>query len=287
MSTLTINPAELLAKEKFDASAFTGVDPTFVSRYLLQAAILRDYQKQQGIKKLKVLDVGGSGSIITQFIDVDVTIIDILPNVANLPNYIQDSALAMPFADASFDVVVSCDVLEHIGKDDRTKFLKESARVAKDLMIIAAPYNLKGVRDAEISANNFYKQMTGEDHRWLFEHLLDELPDLELAKQTLVDSGLSVDHFSHTALDHWQLVTRAGFLLAQEPVHPKFVEKIQALNRYYLEHIMANDFSATGYRSFLLASKQHQLNITKSPDAYSQDMEAVFSLLSDAILELL
>ena len=284
---LSINPSELLSKEKFDANDFTDVDPTFVSRYLLQAAILRDYQRQQGIKKLKVLDVGGSGSILTNFIDVDLTIIDILPNIANLPNYIQGSALTMPFADNSFDVVVSCDVLEHISKNDRPLFLKESARVTKDLMIVAAPYNLQGVRPAEIAANKYYKDMTGEDHRWLFEHLLDELPDLELAKSGLASDGLNVTHFSHTALDHWQLVTRAGFLLVQAPIHPKFVSKIQDLNRYYLENIMRHDFSATGYRSFLLASKQHELNITNSPDAYSPELEAIFSLLSDAILELL
>ncbi len=287
MSMLTINPGELLAKEKFKVDDFTDVDPTFVSRYLLQAAILRDYQKQQGIKKLKVLDVGGSGSILANFIDVDLTIIDILPNVANLPNYIQGSALTMSFADNSFDVVVSCDVLEHISYDDRPMFLKESARVTKDLMIVAAPFNLEGVRPAEISANKYYKDMTGEDHRWLFEHLLDELPDLERAKHVLADSNMQVDSFSHTALDYWQLVTRAGFLMAQAPVHPEFVKKIQALNRYYLENIMHKDFSATGYRSFLIASKQHELKIAKTPDAYSPESEAIYSLLTDSILKLL
>ena len=129
--------------------------------------------------------------------------------------------------------------------------------------------------------------MTGEDHRWLFEHLLDELPDLKLASKTLTDIGLKVEHFSHTALDNWQLVTRAGFLLAQAAKHPEFVKKIQALNHYYLSNIMQNDFSNTGYRSFVLASKQHKITISSEPDAYSKELEMVFSLLSDAILKLL
>ena len=284
---LTFSPSALLNAEKFDVNQFSNVDPTFVSRYLLQAAILRFYQQQTNKNKLKVLDVGGSGSIITTFIDVDLTIIDILPNEANLPNYIQGSALVMPFADSSFDAVISCDVLEHISKDDRPLFLKEIARVTGDLAIVAAPYNLKGVRKAEILANEYYKKMTGEDHRWLFEHLLDELPDLQQAMDTVEAAALNVGSFSYTALDNWQLVTRAGFLLAQESKHPEFTKLIKELNFYYMQHVMSHDFSKTGYRSFLIASKKHKINIKPEPDAYSSDRQALFSLLSDAILKLI
>jgi hypothetical protein len=287
MLVLNLDISKDLVREKIDIDSFSGVDPTFVSRYLIIAVILKAYQKHLGLKELKVLDVGGSGSILNKFIDVNLTIIDILPNEANLPNYFQGSALIMPFADNSFDVVISCDVLEHINKDDRTLFLKESSRVTKDLMITAAPFNLKGVRKAEISANKFYKDMTGEDHRWLFEHLLDELPDLPLAVKVLSDSGMQIEHFSHTSLDNWQLVTRAGFLIAQEAIHPEFVEKIKELNNYYLNHIMQSDFSATGYRSFIIASKQQKVNIKSQPDIYKPELEVIFSMLNDAILKLL
>ena len=284
---LTLNISKGLSGKLIDISSFSGADPTFVSRYLIIAVILKAYQKLLGSNKLKVLDVGGSGSILSKFIDVDLTIIDILPNDANRDNYIQGSALIMPFADSSFDVVMSCDVLEHIGKDDRPLFLKESARVTKDLMITAAPFNLQGVRKAEISANKFYKDMTGEDHRWLFEHLLDELPDLLLASKVLGDLGMQVEHFSHTSLDNWQLVTQAGFLVAQEAIHPEFVEKIKELNDYYLGNIMRSDFSDTGYRSFIIASKKQKIDIKPEKDIYRPELEIVFSILSDAILKLL
>ncbi len=284
---LDLDISKGLSEEKIDISGFSGSDPTFVSRYLIISVILQAYQKHLGSKKLKVLDVGGSGSILRKFIDVDLTIIDILPNEANLENYIQGSALIMPFADNSFDVVISCDVLEHISKTDRPQFLTESSRVTKDLMITAAPFNLDGVRKAEISANKFYKDMTGEDHRWLFEHLLDELPDLQNATKVLSNSGLEVSHFSHTSLDNWQLVTRAGFLVAQESIHPKFVAKVKELNNYYLSHMMQSDFSATGYRSFMVASKKQKINIKTEPDIYRPELEIIFSMLSDAFLKLL
>lgn len=283
----TLSPSGLLNKEHTDITGFKGVDPTFLSRYILQASILEAYQLHQGIKKLKVLDVGGSGSIIAQFIDVDLTIIDVLPNIEKAPNYIQGSALAMPFADNQFDAIISCDVLEHIPKDDRATFLKESARVTNDLVIVAAPYNLKGVRDAEILANNYYKKMTGEDHRWLLEHLQDELPNLQNAHQVLEKAGLHTAHFSHTSLDNWQLVTRAGFLLTQQAKHPEFTEVIEEFNQYYLKAIMPHDFSVNGYRSFLIASKKHEVDIKPEEDVYQPHLEAIFTLLTDAMLPLI
>lgn len=287
MDMFTFNPSGLLAKEKFDINAYESFDPTFASRYLIQASILRAYQEEAGIKKLKVLDVGGSGSIISQFIDVDLTIIDILPNSAKLDNYVEGSALLMPFADNSFDVVISCDVLEHIKKEDREKFIKESSRVSKDFLIIAAPYNLSGVRLAEISANNFYKNLTGKDHIWLLEHLQDELPELNQAVDVFESIGLKTNYFSHTSLDYWQLITRSGFLLALEEKYPMFIKKIKQLNYYYLDKIMSKDFSETGYRTFLLASKKSDITIIKERDLYSPELEIIFSIITDGLLDLI
>lgn len=284
----TLSPSGLLQNNKVDTSDYASLDPTFISRYLLQAAILEAYQNHEyASKKLKVLDVGGAGSIIELFIDIDLTVLDVLPNKHKTKNYVQGNALAVPFADKSFDAVISCDVLEHIPKNERAAFLKESARVTKDLLIVAAPFDLKGVRAAEISANDYYKKMTGEDHRWLLEHLLDDLPSIKQAIIVLEKAGLNTAHFSHTALSNWQLVTRAGFLLAHQENHKKFAEIIRELNKYYLDNIMASDFSATGYRSFIIASKKHEIDIKPEPDILDNKLTNIFSMLTDSILELL
>jgi cyclopropane fatty-acyl-phospholipid synthase-like methyltransferase len=202
-------------------------------------------------------------------------------------DYVQCSALSMPFADKTFDIVMSCDVLEHIPKEDRTTFIKETARVTKDLVIIAAPFNLAGVREQEISANKYYKDMQGEDHRWLLEHLLDELPNLQEAELTLGKHGLEVDHFSHTALNYWQLVTRVGFLLAHNANKEELVSHLKGINKYYLENIMRNDFSRNGYRTFVVASKKHEIDIKNEPDAYDKNAAILFALLTESISSLL
>jgi 2-polyprenyl-3-methyl-5-hydroxy-6-metoxy-1,4-benzoquinol methylase len=287
MGMFTLSLSGLLAKAEVDVKSFDDADPTFISRYLIQAGILEAYQLHQGSKKLKVLDVGGAGSIISKFIDTDLTIIDVLPNEKKFKKYVQASALDMPFPDKSFDAVISCDVLEHIPKDDQVQFLQEAARVTKDLLVIAAPFNLKGVRDAEVAANNYFKKMSGQEHPWLIEHLRSELPALTKAKVVIENQGLHTTHVSHTSLDNWQLVTRAGFLMGQASVHPEFTDVIRKLNDYYLKHMMATDFSATGYRSFLVASRRHEVDIKIEPDVYNPDQAMIYAHLTDAILELL
>lgn len=283
----TLSPSGLLPNNRFDFSRFGDVDPTFISRYLIQASILDAYQKHQSNKKLKVLDVGGAGSIIAEFIDIDLTILDILPNDGNLKKYVRATALNMPFPNKSFDAVISCDVLEHIAQDDQTKFLQESARVTRDLLVLAAPFNLKGIRDAEISANEYYRKITGKNHRWLMEHLRSELPSLQKTKLILDKSGLQSEHFSHTALDNWQLVTRTGFLLGEKKQHTKFLDCIRQINQYYLDNIMPKDFSTSGYRSFIVASRRHDIDIKSEPDIFNPEHANIFTFLTDAMLPLL
>lgn len=284
---LTFSPSNLLNKSKVDIDQYMLHDPTYVSRYLLLAGILETYRYHNGGKKLKVLEVGGSGSILDKFVDIDLTIIDILPNVNKNPNYIHGDALKMPFADASFDAVISCDVLEHIPEASREMFLKESARTTKDLMVTAAPFNLNGVRDAEISANNYYKKMAGRDHRWLLEHLLGDLPDLKRTERILEKQEFNVDTFSNTRLDNWQLVTRIGFLLSAQGGRADFIDYLWQINKYYLENIMQNDFSKNGYRTFIIASRKHEIEVKLELPHDNLELDDLFSLLTDSILALL
>ncbi len=284
---LTLSPSGLLSSRSIEIDKYVQLDPTYVSRYLILAGIIDSYMFHKGDKKIRILEVGGSGSILSQFINVDLTIIDILPNDNKLENYVQGSALAMPFADSSFDIVITSDVLEHIPKSDRPKFLKELSRVTKDLVVVAAPFNLTGVRDAEISANNFYKKMRGEDHRWLAEHLLDELPNLNQSEAILEKQEMEIGHFSHTSLYNWQLVTRTGFLLAHYGQKKEFADKLKEINQYYFNNIMNDDFSNIGYRTFIVASKKHEIDIKLEDENDKLLSVEVLDILTDAIATLL
>src|SRR5438128_180392 len=61
-------------------------------------------------------------------------------------NYRQASGMGLPFADGSWDIVISCDTLEHIPPTGRAAFLAELRRVARRAVILAAPHATPGVR---------------------------------------------------------------------------------------------------------------------------------------------
>lgn len=86
------------------------------------------------IKGKSILDVGGEGNL-KQFlkngkiISVNIKEGDVIA-----------TGVSLPFKENSFDAVFSLDVLEHINKEERKKFVKELMRVAEEKVIICAPY---------------------------------------------------------------------------------------------------------------------------------------------------
>ncbi len=46
----------------------------------------------------------------------------------------------MPFPDNSFDIVIACEILEHLEKEGATVFFSEIERVAVDLVIVSTPH---------------------------------------------------------------------------------------------------------------------------------------------------
>lgn len=79
-----------------------------------------------------ILDVGGEGKLNLFLAGAQVTTVN--------PNYgeINCDGRNLPFADKSFDVVVSLDVLEHVPRDDRGKFIAELFRVAREKVVFCA-----------------------------------------------------------------------------------------------------------------------------------------------------
>lgn len=93
-----------------------------------------------------LLEVGcGDGRILNQIKDNYKTIygIDIskeaIKNV-EVPTKLADAS-ELPFPDNSFDIVLCCEVLEHIPYETYQKSLKELERVAKKYIIISVPNN--------------------------------------------------------------------------------------------------------------------------------------------------
>jgi SAM-dependent methyltransferase len=150
---------------------------------------------------------------------IEVTTVDI---AADIEPDVVASVTELPFADASFDATVACEVLEHIRFEDVPKALSEIARVSRSSAIISLPHPgrtfisapvllLGGTRiDVRLQIPFFWRKHTFDgQHYW------------ELGKR-----GTSVARFL-------QLAQEAGLTLRQQrkyaddPVHRFFLfEKV-------------------------------------------------------------
>jgi len=96
-----------------------------------------------------VLEVGcGEGKLATRlirhapaparYLATDVALDAISPEIDARIETAVASAYALPFASASFDIVVCCEVLEHL--EDPARGLAEVARVARERVLISTPW---------------------------------------------------------------------------------------------------------------------------------------------------
>ncbi len=118
-------------------------------QYKVVREIVRLIKGQQQKQALKVLGMGGLSHTyegqplfpITRFLPEDeIMVLDVQDYGA--PNYLWvDKDGLFPLSDASFDVVVSCDSLEHISSERRPAFLDELLRVARQYVVLAAPFD--------------------------------------------------------------------------------------------------------------------------------------------------
>lgn len=97
-----------------------------------------------------ILEIGsGDGLIINALHEVgyDPVALDISWNailcIINNNKRIQGNATHLPFISHSFDLVLSCELLEHIPNSEYSRVLNEIAKVARKYIIITVPYQEK------------------------------------------------------------------------------------------------------------------------------------------------
>lgn len=143
------------------------------------------------------LEVGSGSSGLARFVDMKLTGVDIdfmdytgerQGSPANLMPVMADAA-KLPFADDSFGLVFSCDMLEHVPKDSRSGVVAEMVRVAYGRVVLVFPCGSAAavcdgwLRSACIGLG---RKVPG----WLDEHVGLELPHLTDITDMLDGMGL-------------------------------------------------------------------------------------------------
>ena len=127
----------------------------------------------------------------------------------------------LPFDDCSFDVVVSLDTLEHVPPGSRVHFMAECERVARRTLLVAAPYGTPGHSAYEAKLDDLYRDVYGDHHRWLHEHVLNGLPceaDLVQYRQLLAASRL---YDKDLLLWQLRMAVPQPRAFPQSPPHPR------------------------------------------------------------------
>lgn len=120
-----------------------------------------------------------------------------------LDSYKIGSALELPFEDASFDVVTTIDVFEHIPPRHRRLFLGELCRVSRSTVIIAAPFYHEATARIEALLNTTHEKAIGGPHPWLGEHVENGLPKIRETFEALPSEFGIVEAVGNYNLADW------------------------------------------------------------------------------------
>ncbi|CAO3383406.1 rhamnosyltransferase WsaF family glycosyltransferase [Azospirillum argentinense] len=159
----------------------------------------------QGIEKPSILDVGSGNTTFTrEFLGDRYAITRSDTEALNEPDIVRlVPGAPLPFADRSFDIVMSMDVLEHVPTDQRPLFLAEMARVSRHACVVACPNGIPEVDEAEKRFAGLHHALFGP-HRFMDEHREYGLPTPQSVLDALRREGLEVSTVDNIPLPLWE-----------------------------------------------------------------------------------
>lgn len=240
-------------------ASVSELSPDGSGRFLMMSSLLEALYGE-GDRKITILDIGGSSLFMSEQLAnlsprYDLTAIDILPRPDKFQGtYIQGDATKMEFDDNAFDVVIGTDVLEHIPIEKKEALVRESIRVAKSFVILAAPFNTPGVEEVEKTTNDFNKILFGEGQPWLEEHFKYKKPELDLVHKVVKDLKHESIIIGTNNLYSWLFSTHLNLLEAKLGLGQR--EHIKANRLLNQTLLQSGDMTAPFYRHFVVIFKQ-------------------------------
>ena len=164
------------------------------------------------------------------------------------PGHSPAAAWDQPFADQSFDLVASLDVLEHLPPGRRYDFLRELDRLSRQWIVLGAPFSSLQVQEIE---QDLQKTVLQESN-FLKEHRELGLPETEMVEQFFAqEREYEVLCFPNGYLPRW----KAMQVLTQHYFGLHDYTAIDTLNRLYNSLCYPMDQTEPAYRNIFLVCK--------------------------------
>jgi hypothetical protein len=204
---------------------------------------------------LRVLDVGGfsrtpQGNAIlplAHFLpEDDVLAIDLQSEF--VPGYAVASGLHIPFSNGAFDLVTSCDTIEHVSPPGQEAFVSELLRVTAHFTVLIAPFDGDLTRSAERTLHDCLATW-GIHSPPLQEHLDHGLPSLQSLKTVLANRQLAAVDLPDGYLPHWLAMMLFNHTQDQS------LELIRNVNRYYNQYFSPRDRREPAYRRVVVVAQ--------------------------------
>lgn len=242
----------------------TGVDPLSFpfdqyQRYrLVQELIVRWLEDRPEGSPARILDVGGFARSVSG--DPYLPLAVFLPDEEvwaydlqewDHPRYVQIDPDPGAFPEERFDVVVACDVLEHVSPDARPLLVDKILDTATHAAIIIGPLDDDLTSRCESLANLLHRKLVGEDDPWLAEHQVNGLPSAERLASILRRRSLDFQMIDSGYVHRWLMMMVARIYLK---TLPDFEHLLAEVNRLYNRFFYEADLRRPGYRRAFVAA---------------------------------
>ena len=201
-----------------------------------------------------VLDAGCGEYGLSAFVAAKSIVgVDILPTDVKVDGFtfVHGSIITLPFAELSFSVAASVDVLEHLPEALRSEAVGQLVRVARETIIITFPAG-KNARDIDEAFNRYLTATSQPIPDWLSEHLENPYPDAAEVAALIRTEANETGRRVKTEIHYSENLTVAKFLRKAASAS-KYLYLFANLTAGLLLPVMPKASEANGYRAIILA----------------------------------
>lgn len=181
-------------------------------------------------------------------------------NGANVGKPLDEASVA----DASYDVVVCVDVLEHVPPDAREGLVAQMVRASGRGVVIAAPFaDIGEARRTDDIVHLAYHAKHGRDYDWLHEHEAYGLPALAETERQLGGAGLQIARFGNGHTPWLQDLLALHVVLLDIADHTPLLREFG--DRFAAELLRFDHIEPT-YRQVVIAGRERPEAPRHAPD---------------------